>query len=157
MFISKKTVTIHQPGGGSISLIKGQEVKPGVVKKMELNSPGSTDRYVLEISDNYIQRQLRWCKVIEKDSQMNLLWTHLNDIVLQWLPAGKKVGQWCVGKQNKIHNSVVNKFSDIVKEIPNEYKSSTHNWDGPQHCIIMDDDSIDKIRDYINLQCALLF
>ena len=156
MFIATKTGRVYLPGGGAINFVKDEEVKPGVVKKAESVSPGATKRFVIEVSDNYIQRQLRWLKIAEKDLGIPLLWTLINAIFLTHIPENKKVGQWCVGKQNKISQAVVKQFPDVIKCIKNEYKSTPHNWDGSHHQIIVDDNKIEDIVDFINYQCLLL-
>ena len=60
MFIATKNANIHLPGGRLLKFTKGEQVSPGTIKKAELAAPGSTKRYTVELSDNFIQRQLRW-------------------------------------------------------------------------------------------------
>lgn len=153
MFIAKKTVTIHNC---NVSIVKDEEVKPGVVKKAEKESPGFTERYLIELPDNYIQRQTRWLKVIQEDIGIPMLWLLINKVFVTHIPEDKKVGQWCVGKQNKISESVVKQFPDIVKLIPNEYKNSSHNWDGDYQHVILDDNQLQTIEEFIEYQCLLL-
>ena len=155
MFIATKTVSLCLPNGKTIQIVKDQEVKQGVVNKCESYSPGFIKRYTVEMSDNYIQRQNRWLKVAEADSKLNFLWTIITQAFIDYMPKDRKVGQWCVGKQNMVSNQTSIEFEDIIKTIPNEYVNSSHNWDGSYTQIILDDNKIDEITSFINKKAML--
>lgn len=155
MFIATKNATIHTPEGRVLQFVKDQEVKPGVIKKAELAAPGCTKRYTVQLSDNFIQRQLRWCKVIEKDSSMVLLWTLIAAAFIQHMPAHRKVGQWCVGKMNKVSKRIEQDFSSSLVKIKNQYVNTPHNWDGPEYDIITDLNNLEDIKRAIDF--AVLF
>ena len=155
MFIATKNATVHVPGGGVIKFTKGSEVKPGMLKKAELAAPGVTERYTIEMSDNFIERQLRWCKVIEKDSSLVLLWTLIAQAFINHMPADKKVGQWCVGKMNKLSKKIVKDFPTSIQSVKNDYKNTSHNWDGPEYDIIMDLNVVEDIKRSIDFFCML--
>ena len=155
LFIATKNAQVHVPGGGVITFTKGQEVKPGMLKKAELAAPGVTNRYVIEMSDNFIERQLRWCNVIEKDSSLVLLWTLIAQAFVNYMPADKKVCQWCVGKMNKLSNKLNKDFPSSIQSVKNDYKNTSHNWDGAEYDIIMDLNNIEDIKRSIDFFCML--
>ena len=155
LFIATKNAQVHVPGGGVITFTKGQEVKPGMLKKAELAAPGVTNRYVIEMSDNFIERQLRWCKIIEKDSSMVLLWTIIASMFVKHMPTDKKVGQWCVGKMNKVSNKINKDFPSSIVSVKNQFVSSSHNWDGPEYDIIMDLNNLEDITRAIEFNVML--
>ncbi len=148
MFIAKNNANVYV-NGGVIKLTKDQEVKPGIVKKLESESPGSAKRLVIVVPDNFILRQHRWLKVIESDTQFNFVWTILTAMFLKHMPTDKKVGQWCVGKMNKISDAVHICYGDDIRTIPNDHKNTSHNWDGSYHDIIVDDTKLEEIERFI--------
>ena len=153
MFVGLKNVTCYV-SGKKYEIKKGQEVKPGVVRVFE--GIGRTE-HICQLPNNYIQRQLIWTRTIQQETGEILFWHLLNKVILDYLPLDKKVGQWCVSKQNKINAACLKQFPDMIVPIKNEHVNSNYNWDGPAYHIVVDPDKVQDIVDYINYQCCLVF
>jgi len=155
LFIGTRNANVYITSSKCISIKKDEEVKVGDVNK--LKSIGRDKANIKMVPDSFIDRQNIHLNNIEKDSGELMLWLVLNTIFMTYIPEGKKIGQWCCGKQNKISQAVVKQFPDVIVPIENNYKNSAYNWDGPIHDIIIDESQLENIKDFINLQCCLLF
>ena len=153
MFVGLKNATVHISGKQYV-IKKNEEIKPGIVRVFQgINRMD----YIAELPDSYLDRQMIWIRTIQKETGETLLGSVYLPIFKSYIPDGKKVGQWCCGKIQKIVNAVVKQFPDVIVPIANEHKNQHYKWDGPVYYIIIDETKLDVIENYINLQCALSF